>query len=236
MCAQMTRAIVNKGHSFFGGNPVTSDFAAGTTFNFSVSYLEGITDAVGNANPIQQAIFPRKWWSQFTADAPYGGPPLGPPPTQWRNPAPAPTSAPAHAPSQAPSPTKEDLRHPAIKLLIDPYHKYYDNFVDLSEVLTLSGKRMTDLPTLPQYCQSKGQPFLCWYSGSVLGKCFQGMLCKYYKGHLKKGGATDAFVGTVSECISKGVLYYTNLPARAGSPRNKHKGGGEPENPDSGWG
>ena len=35
----------------------------------------------------------------------------------------------------------------------------------------------------------------------------------------------DAFADAVSECISKWVLYYTNLPAGAGSPRNKHKGG-----------
>jgi hypothetical protein len=83
---------------------------------------------------------------------------------------------------------------------------------------------MSDLPSLPQYCQPTGQPFLCW--NSTLGKCFRGARCKYSKDHLKKGDATDAFADTVSECISKGVLYYTNLPAGASSPRYKRKGKG----------
>ncbi len=98
------------------------------------------------------------------------------------------------------------------------------------EILTLSGKRMTDLPSLPQYCHPTGQPFLCW--NSILGKCFRGAWCKYSKGHLKKGDATDTFANAVSECISKGVVYYyTNLTAGASSPRNKRKGGGAPQEP-----
>jgi hypothetical protein len=76
--ACITWAIVDNGRSFFG-NPVASDFAAGTTFNFSVSYLEGIMDAVRNANPIQQESFPQEWLSQSTADSPYCMPLVGPP-------------------------------------------------------------------------------------------------------------------------------------------------------------
>ena len=48
-------------------------------------------------------------------------------------------------------------------------------------------------------------------------------------GHVKKGDSTDAFANGVSDIISKGVLYYTNLPAReggGGTPPNKCKGGG----------
>jgi hypothetical protein len=128
-------------------------------------------------------------------------------------------------PNQVPSLPKDDLHHPTIKLLMDPYLRHYNNFVNFPEILTLSGKLMRDLTTLPQYCQPTGQPFLYWNSG--LGECFWGVGCKFYKGHLKikKGEATDAFAAAVSECISKGVLYYTNLPAEASSPRNKHKGG-----------
>ncbi len=51
------------------------------------------------------------------------------------------------------------------------------------------------------------------------------------KGHLKKGEATDAFADAISECISKGVVYYTNLPAGASSPWNKWKGRGAPQEP-----
>jgi hypothetical protein len=62
------------------------------------------------------------------------------------------------------------------------------------------------------------------------------MQCKFYKGHLKKMEATDAFAAAISECISKAVLYYTNLPAGASSSCNKRKGRGEPKNPYSGRG
>ncbi len=78
---------------------------------------------------------------------------------------------------------------------------------------------MTDLPSLPQYCHPTSQPFLCW--NSVLGKCFRGAQCWYSKGHLKEGEAMDVFADAIFECISKGVLYYTDLPAGANSPRNK---------------
>ena len=46
---------------------------------------------------------------------------------------------------------------------------------------------------------------------------------------LPPSDSTDAFANGVTDIISKGVLCYTNLPARecgGGSPRNKHKGGG----------
>ena len=46
---------------------------------------------------------------------------------------------------------------------------------------------------------------------------------------MNKGDSTDAFAGGVTNIISKGVIYYTNLPAGVaggGSPRNKRKGRG----------
>jgi hypothetical protein len=39
----------------------------------------------------------------------------------------------------------------------------------------------------------------------------------------------DEFAEAITDCIGKGVLYYTNLPAGEGSPSNKCKGmGGGP--------
>jgi hypothetical protein len=60
VCAQITWAIVNDGQSFFGQNPVASDFAPGAQFHFSSSFLKGITDAVRNALVIQRAMFPHE--------------------------------------------------------------------------------------------------------------------------------------------------------------------------------
>ncbi len=68
VCACITWAIEDDGRSFLGHNPVASDFSAGLIFLFFVSYLEGIMDAARNANPIQQATFPRKWLSLSTLD------------------------------------------------------------------------------------------------------------------------------------------------------------------------
>ncbi len=91
ICVQITWAIIDKGRSFFGRNPVASDFALGSTFLFSTSYLKGITDSVRNAIAIQRATFPRERVSQAPPLAPYGlSPPAETPPTQ----SPAPAAAP----------------------------------------------------------------------------------------------------------------------------------------------
>jgi hypothetical protein len=111
--------------------------------------------------------------------------------------------------------------------MMDPYLKRYNNYVNVANILTASGKRMTDLPTLPKYCHPTGQSFLCW--NSVLGRCFRGPRCRFARGHVKKGESTDSFADGVTDVIGKGVLYYTNLPVGeggGGSPQNKRKGVG----------
>jgi hypothetical protein len=123
VCARVMWAIIDDGRSFFGRNPMASDFAAGLIFTFLVSYLEGVTDAVWNANSIQRATFPCVWLSHSTLDPPYSVPPVGSPPTHWGNPPTVMAQAPASAPRPAPSTPKEDTRHPNIKLLKDPYLK-----------------------------------------------------------------------------------------------------------------
>jgi hypothetical protein len=83
VCTRKTWAIIDEGRSFFGRIPKASDFVPGTTFVFSACLLEGITDSVHNATPIQWAMFPREWMvPQKVADAQFGRPPPGPPPTQ----------------------------------------------------------------------------------------------------------------------------------------------------------
>ena len=82
MCAWITWTIINEGRSFFGRNPVASDFALGVMFVFSACLLEGITDSVCNAILIQQAMFPHEWMvPPKAADTQFGRPPPGPPPT-----------------------------------------------------------------------------------------------------------------------------------------------------------
>jgi hypothetical protein len=166
-CTHITWAIIHYGRLFFGRNPVASGFVPGAQYYFSTSFLKGITDTVCNALVIQRARFPLEWLSLVVPAVTYSAQctlaPPGLPPTRWPAPAPAP-SPPARGQTK-----KEDTCHPKIRALMDPYLQRYSNVLNLSEILTSSGKRMTDLPSLPQYCLPTGNPFICW--NSVLAKC-----------------------------------------------------------------
>jgi hypothetical protein len=224
VCARITWAILDDGRSFFGQTVVAADFAPGARGPRATSYLESIADAVRNANVVQRATFPREWMTTPTQANPYQTPPAGAPPTNWEVP-PGVTPGGAQPTTQRNQTKKTDVRHPKIKQLMDPYLKRYNGYVNLAEILTSSGKRMSDLPTLPNYTSAKGDTFICW--NSALGTCFQGKRCRYSRGHLKQGDATDAFAEATLECISKGVLYYTNLPAGSpDSPVKKRKAAG----------
>jgi hypothetical protein len=141
ICARITWAIINEGRSFFGQNPMASDFSLGSTFLFSTSYLEGITDSVRNTIAIQRATFPRKWASQAPPLALYGlSLPAGTPPTQWPAPAAAPRPAASGEKVGGQHQAWEDIRHQKIRSMMDPYLKKFNNFVSLSNILTSSGK------------------------------------------------------------------------------------------------
>ena len=111
---------------------------------------------------------------------------------------------------------------------MDPYLKRYNNYVNIPEILTASGKHMSDLPTLPKYCHPTSQSFLCW--NSVLGRCFCRPWRRFARGHIKKGESTEAFADGITDVIGKGVLHLIKLPVVAGgdgsSPKNKRKIGG----------
>ena len=99
--------------------------------------------------------------------------------------------------------------------------------MNIPEILTASGKHMSDYPTLPKYCHPTSQYFLCW--NCALGRCFRGPRCRFARGHLKKGKSTDSFANCITNVISKWVLHYINLPVGeggGGSPKNKCKGMG----------
>jgi hypothetical protein len=219
ICARITWAIINDGRSFFGRNPVALDFAPGTTYQFSVSCLDLITDAVRNALPVQRATFPKQWITPVVQEVPMAGRqmqrgqnqmPTIPLPAGW------PTNPPQQQGQQgSPKAPPEDVRHPKIQLLMDPYLARYNNYINLSAILTAANKQMVDLPSLPNYCTPTGASLICW--NTVLGRCFRGCKCKYYKGHVCKGDLTEEFADVISNCISKGLLYYTELPKGASS-------------------
>jgi hypothetical protein len=233
VCARITWAIIDDSRSFFGRNPVASDFAPGLTFQFSVSCLDSITDAVQNALPVQWATFPRQWMTPVVQGIPVttrqgqrGQTPIPtvPPPIGWLA---NPPQQQGQQGAQRKSPP-EDIRHPKIQALMDPYLTKYNNYINLSAILTAANKRMADLPSLPNYCTPSGTSVICW--NSVLGRCFRGQKCKYFKGHVCKGDITEEFADAVSDCINKGVLYYTELPQGPSSLEgNKRKAMENPE-------
>ncbi len=62
-----------------------------------------------------------------------------------------------------------DICHPKIKEMMNPYFDCYSGQLFLAELLDASGKRQTDLPTLPKFTHANGRPFLCW--NCTLGHC-----------------------------------------------------------------
>ncbi len=198
-----------------------------------VSLLESITNAVRNALLIQHATLPREWITPTPTPTGQGGggfpiprQPRPPPPTHWPNttPANAPAPAPAPAPASGRGPRKpggKDICNPKIKAVMDPYLQKYNNYINLSALLTASGRHMGDLPTLPQYCPPTGAILICW--NSILGKCFRGKRCKFFQGHLRKGKATDKFADDMIDTIKKGVTHYLDVLPSIGSSSNKRK-------------
>jgi hypothetical protein len=112
----------------------------------------------------------------------------------------------------------EDIRHSKIKAIMDPYLAKYNNYINISEILTASNKRFTNLPTLPSYTTPTGSSCICW--NTILGRCFKGRRCRYIKGHVQKADVMDEFAEAVTNCIGKGLLYYSNL-SQGGSPDKK---------------
>jgi hypothetical protein len=104
---------------------------------------------------------------------------------------------------------------------MDSYLAWYNNYINLFAILTVPRKWIGDLPSMPQYCTAIGTPLICW--NSVLGRCFQGNRCRFIKGHVQKGEVTDTFADSVTDVVSKRVLFYANLPQGGASPGRKHK-------------
>jgi hypothetical protein len=144
----------------------------------------------------------------------------------WPSPSPTIAPSPPGGPSLAPGggPRKQGgkvIRNAKIKAVMDPYLLKYNNYIDLLALLMASGKRIGDLPTLPQYCSPTGATFICW--NSILGNCFRDKWCKFFQGHMCKRKATNPFAENVIDTIGKGVTHYVSLPPSSESPGNKHK-------------
>jgi hypothetical protein len=75
--------------------------------------------------------------------------------------------------------------------------------VQLTEILDTANKRITDLPTLPEYMENRC-PFICW--AHMLGRCSFSN-CAFRKGHVPRGNIPDTFVDTVVAMLTPGVKH-----------------------------
>jgi len=123
-----------------------------------------------------------------------------------------------------------DERHPKIKTMMAAYLERTHGRVHLAELLTASGKKQTDLPTLPQFVHPNGRPFICW--SCVLGRCtFRECRFLQQGGHPAAKDITDDFANKVVDTLNKGVISLCGTATPVGSPHKKTKTTGEEQPP-----
>ncbi len=94
-----------------------------------------------------------------------------------------------------------DDRHPKIVTMMADYIAARGARVQLTKILDAANKRITDLPTLPEYMKN-GCPFICW--AHMLGCCgFPN--CAFRKGHIPRANITEQFADKVVATLTPGV-------------------------------
>ncbi len=96
-----------------------------------------------------------------------------------------------------------DKCHPKIVAMMADYVLARGLRVQLTEILDAANKRITNLPTIPEYA-ANGRPFVCW--AHMLGRCsFPN--CAFRKGHIPRDNIPDAFVDEVVAMLTPGVRH-----------------------------
>jgi hypothetical protein len=101
--------------------------------------------------------------------------------------------------------------------MVDTYLDLRQGSLQLTDVLEASGKRQTDLPTLPKYTHPNGRLFLCW--SCVLYWC-RYRECHFVRegGHPDLANITDNFANSAVEVLLKGIIARVNQLQSGGSP------------------
>jgi hypothetical protein len=73
--------------------------------------------------------------------------------------------------------------------------------VKLNDILDASNKRITDLPTIPEYIEN-GCTFVCW--AYILGRC-NFANCAFKNGHVPCSSIPNAFTKEVVRILTLGV-------------------------------
>jgi len=91
--------------------------------------------------------------------------------------------------------------------------------IRLVDILNACHKRITDLPTLPNYIDN-GRPYVCW--AHILGRCTFND-CQFKRGHVPRRAITDEFADAVIAMLAPGVNACVNGGGGEGSPGKRQK-------------
>ncbi len=91
--------------------------------------------------------------------------------------------------------------------------------IRLVDILNACNKRITDLPTLPDYVDN-GRPYVCW--AHILGRCTFND-CQFKRGHVPRRAITDGFANAVVAMLTPGIQACTNGGGGDGSPSKRLK-------------
>ena len=94
------------------------------------------------------------------------------------------------------------------------YVAMYGPRIRLLDILNGANKRITDLPTMPDYV-ANGHPYICW--AHILGWCTYGE-CQYKRGHIPQSAITDSFTDDVVAMLTPGIQACINGGGLDGSP------------------
>jgi hypothetical protein len=210
VCRHITWAILSDGRSFFNTVLVEAQFRNGETFRWPTSLIYKITDDARYANTIVRPFYPTEWLIQTNptgkgvgvSNTGDGGH-LGTGTTKGGHKEHG-TMARGRDMRGGGGPRRQpwtDERHPKIVAMMADYLETRGTRVQLTEILDASNKRITDLPTLPDYMEN-GHPFICW--AHILGRCSYPN-CAFLKGHVPREKITDKFADEVVATITSGV-------------------------------
>jgi len=89
----------------------------------------------------------------------------------------------------------------------------------LVDILNACNKRITDLPTLPDYIDN-GCPYFCW--AHILGRCTFND-CRFKWGHVPRRAITDGFADAVIAMLTLGIQACLDDGGEEGSPGKRQR-------------
>jgi hypothetical protein len=230
VCRRITWAILSDGRLSFNTALVDLQFCRGEQVQWPTSLIYKITDNVRFAKSINRPFYPTKW----LVPAVTGGQGTG---GSGRNSGGYGMGANQGGPKDMGRDPKQrgrdedgggrgrrqpwvDNRHPKIVAMMADYVASRGLQVQLTEILDASNKRITNLPTIPDYIKN-GWPFVCW--AHMLGRCsFPN--CPFREGHVPRDNIPDKFADKVVAMLLPGVRHCSRPRDSDESPRKRKKG------------